>query len=180
MYKTKKNTVMNKHLFLLTLALITLFACQSKKTGQTDGSVTYELGNLMMEIDQKVDQEVSVKGYITHVCKHSGKKCFITDETGKVSIQIMSGGEIEMFDKELVGSQIKVKGMVKESQHLSSADLQNQEEKMLSMQTEGTLNEEQCDAELASIEDMRQWMKDHNKDLYTIYRIDGLSYEVLD
>lgn len=181
MYKTKKNHGMKNLSFLMTLAVVVLFsACQSKKAEQTNESVAYELSKLMTEIDQKVDQEISVEGIVTHVCKHSGKKCFITDETGKVSIQIMSGGEIETFDKELVGSRIQVKGIVKESQQLSPEDLQAQEDKVLAMQTEGTLEEEQCDTERASIEDMRKWMKEHNKEVFTIYRIDGLSYEALD
>lgn len=171
---------MYKHLLLLTLLLVSLIACQSKKTEQAQTSNAYELETLMKEIDQKVDQEILVDGFVTHVCKHSGKKCFITNETGKVSIQIMTGGEIEMFDKELVGSTIRVKGVVKESQTLSPEDLQSREERMLAMQTEGSLNADQCDAELASIEDMRKWMTENSKEFYTIYRIDGLSYEVVD
>lgn len=173
---------MNKQLILsiLTLACFVFSACQSKKAEQTTEGIALELTNLMNEIDEKVDQEIFVKGIVTHVCKHSGKKCFITDDQGKVSIQIMSGGDIQLFDKELVGSQIQVKGIVKEAQQLSSDDLQKQEEKVLALQTEGTMEEEDCATERASIEEMRQWMKERKKEHYTIYRIDGLSYEKID
>ena len=39
---------------------------------------------------------------------------------------------------------------------------------------------ESCDAETANITAMRQWMKEHNKDFYSIYYIDGTNYEVVE
>ena len=39
---------------------------------------------------------------------------------------------------------------------------------------------ESCDAETANIANMRKWMKDNQKDFYSIYYIDGTNYEVVE
>ena len=36
---------------------------------------------------------------------------------------------------------------------------------------------ETCEAELANINEMREWMQEQGKDYYAIYYIDGLSYQ---
>jgi hypothetical protein len=39
---------------------------------------------------------------------------------------------------------------------------------------------ESCAAELSNISDMRKWMKDHGKDYFVIYFMDGLSYTTIE
>lgn len=41
-------------------------------------------------------------------------------------------------------------------------------------------NGETCDAELSNIENMRKWMKENNKDYYSIYFVEGTDYEVVE
>ena len=37
---------------------------------------------------------------------------------------------------------------------------------------------ESCESEMNNIKAMREWMKANNKDAYSIYYVDGMSYEV--
>lgn len=169
-----------KILFALALMLC-LFACNNSKsdsTGNTNQTVLL-LNDLMATADDQIEKEVVVRGHVTHVCKHSGKKCFITDENGEISLQILTGGDITAFDKNLVGSEIKVKGIVKE-RRLSKEYIDGIEKETLEKQEEGAASAEQCAAELANVSEMREWMQKRNKDHYAIYYMEGKSYEMVD
>lgn len=170
---------MGKHLFFISTMILCLLSCNNKKAETNHSDSVFELDKLMTVVDQQVDQDVVVRGYVTHVCKHSGKKCFITGESGGVSLQIMATGDITSFDKELVGSLIEVKGTLKE-ERLSKEYIDDKEAQTLDKQQSGAATEEQCEAEFANINDMREWMKSRNKDHYSIYYMDGLAYELAD
>lgn len=170
---------MAKHFIAISMVFFCLLSCTGKKAGTSDAGAVFELDNLMTVVDQQIDQDVVVRGYVTHVCKHSGKKCFITGESGKVSLQIMASGDIGSFDKEIVGSLVEIKGTVKE-ERLSKEYIDNREKDTQEKQEAGAATEEQCATEFANIRDMREWMKNHNKDHYSIYYMDGLTCQVAD
>jgi hypothetical protein len=169
---------MKQFLFSAALALA-LFSCtgNNKQTATSDSA--YELDNLLAVADQKVDETITVVGYVTHTCKHTGKKCFIIGESQEASIQVNADGEIDVFTPELIGSRLSVTGILKEQQ-LSQEYIDEMESEVMLLQNGGEVAAETCEAELASISDMRQWMKDHDKDYYVIYYMDGMKYEVLD
>ena len=67
-----------KQLFLFTVLSFALFSCSAnKKQADTASSYTYELDRLLAVADQKVNDTITLVGYVTHTCKHSGKKCFV-------------------------------------------------------------------------------------------------------
>jgi hypothetical protein len=143
-------------------------------------AAAYELDSLLLVADNLVDKSVSVRGFVTHTCKHSGKRCFIVGKDGKTSFRVEATGEIGGFNRELVGSEIEVKGVVKERR--LTAEFINQHEKEVNEQqaAEEDGSAESCAAELANIQQMRAWMKEHDKDYYSIYYMDGESYEVIE
>lgn len=171
---------MFKHLVLLSTLAICLVACNSKKadTAQTDETV-YKVESLLTVADKQVDNNILIRGHVTHVCKHSGKKCFITDDNGKESIRIEATGDITAFDQELVGSTIEVKGTLKE-RRLTKEEIDGMEKNATDKLESEEVTAEQCETELSNINDMRKWMTEHNKDHYAIYYINGLAYEVVD
>jgi hypothetical protein len=158
-----------------------LFACNSKPKAtevaaeqQTEAQTIVQI---LENAENLVEKEVYITGMVNHVCKHSGKRCFITDSTGENSIRIEAGGELGGFNKELSGSTITAKGILKE-RRLLSTEIDELESKTLEEIEKAEVESDHCSAEMNNIKQMREWMKAHNKDYYAIYYIDGLEYEV--
>lgn len=163
---------MNKYLLLLATIVITLSSFTTESA--------YTIDKLMESIETQVDKEVKVRGKINHVCRHSGKKCFIINEQGDLSMQIMAGGDIETFDKELVGSEIEAVGIVKERRiEKEQIDKNEQDAKDKMQNEESEESHKHCNAMLNNVKQMREWMEKNNKEYYAIYYIEGLKYEVV-
>ena len=169
---------MKQFLFVAAFALA-LFSCSGNRQQGDALAVAYDLDNLLAVAEEQVENTVTVVGFVTHTCKHSGKKCFIVGESQETSIRVEATGEIESFSSELVGSKLAITGILKEH-HLSKEYIDEMENEVKQLQLEEKVAEEVCAAELSNISDMRQWMKDRGKDYYVIYYMDGLTYEVLD
>lgn len=178
-----------KKVFLIAAAVFMLTSCGNKSQQSTPEETTaaqatsevpaYELEELLADADKMIDQVVVVKGTVTHTCKHSGKRCFIVGEDGKTSFRIEAKGDIGGFNKELVGSELAVKGIVKE-RRVSKEDIDQYEQEVNEMKAKEDGSAETCQAELNSITSMRDWMKNNHKDYYAIYYMDGESYEVIE
>ena len=167
-----------KQLFLFALFASTLLSCSgNNKQAEVAGS-TFELDQLLVVAEQKVDENVTVVGYVTHTCKHSGKKCFIVGESQQVSLRVEAQGEIETFSADLVGSKLAITGVLKE-QHVSEESINELEVSVKMLENQEGM-EEACATELSNINDMRKWMADHGKDYYVMYYMDGMTYDVLD
>jgi len=167
-----------RQLVLFAALAFALFSCSGNKNQAKTAEKKVELDQLLTVAEKNIDATVTVVGYVTHTCKHSGKKCFIVGESQKVSLQVMAEGEIETFSADLVGSKLAITGVLKE--HHISEEVINQQEANVKLLENQEGMEEACAAELANIKDMRQWMKDHGKDHYVMYYMDGQKYEVLD
>lgn len=161
---------------IVLLALITT-ACNSKQKPLEEKPV--DVAQLLKMADNQVDQKVLITGTVNHVCSHSGRRCFLIDSTGEYSIRVEAAGTIENFPKEVMGNTILVKGILKEEQ-LTIAEIDEMEANVLEQHPEEAENNgENCSAEMANIKQMRNWMKEHGKDYYAIYYVEGLSYELV-
>jgi len=90
----------------------------------------------------------------------------------------MAQGEIETFSSELVGSKLSITGVLKEYQ-LSEEAINEMESDVKELEQEEGM-EETCATEMTNIKEMRAWMKEHGKDYYVIYYMDGMKYDILD
>lgn len=177
---------------ILSIALLglCLAACANKsdktnenvsevKSGIVENATVYELDDLLAVVENQVDKQVVVKGFVTHTCKHAGKRCFISGKTENSSMRIEAGGEIGGFNRELVGSELAITGTVKENR-LTKEYI----DQMIEELKEGALKEdgsaESCQAELNNINEMKEWMKNNNKDYYSIYYLDGVDYAIVE
>ena len=167
-----------KQLFIFSVLALALFSCSGNKKQAEAPVPAFELDNLLAVADQKVDATVTVVGYVTHTCKHSGKRCFIVGESQEASIRVEAEGEIETFSSELIGSKLAITGVLKEYQ--LSEEYINEMESEVKQLEESAGMAEVCAAELSNISDMRKWMKEHDKNYFVIYYMDGLKYDVLD
>jgi RecJ-like exonuclease len=166
-----------RQFFVLAVFALVFMSCSGNRQAVNSDS-TFELDNLIAVAEQQVDKTITVAGYVTHVCKHSGMKCFIIGESQSVSLLVFAQGEIESFTPELVGSKLSITGILKE-ERLSQEDIDEMENDVKELQEKEGM-EERCAAELDNISEWRKWMKDNNKDYYATYYMDGLKYEVLD
>jgi len=167
-----------KQLLVFSVFAIALFSCTGNKKQAETAATTYELDNLLAVADQKVEETLTVVGYVTHTCKHSGKKCFIVGESQDASLRVEAQGEIETFSSELIGSKLAITGVLKEYQ-ISEEYINEMEVEVKELEQEEGM-EEVCATEMSNISDMRKWMKDHDKNYFVIYYMDGLTYDVLD
>jgi hypothetical protein len=179
-----------KKLALLMMVAVAILSCngnkkadsaaenEKKDTIASVSSPAYDLDELLKVADTEVDKNIKVTGYVTHTCKHSGKRCFIVGESQTASMRIEAKGDIGGFNRELVGSKIEVSGTLKERRLTKEYIDQLEKDTKLKKEEDGAA--ESCAAELSNINDMRKWMKDNNKEYYAIFYVDGLSFNVLE
>lgn len=179
---------MKKMMYLAVMVLaLGLSACgnsskkQSTETASdsTEVSLASAMGveDVLANAETSVGKEITIKGLVTHTCKHSGRRCFIVGADGKTSIRVEAKGEIGGFNRELIGSEIVVKGILRENK-LSKEYIDQMEKEVNDKKAQETGSAESCESEMKNIAAMREWMKENNKDAYSIYYVDGMSYEV--
>lgn len=119
---------MKKSLGVL-LSLVVLFSCtnqvKQKKDEKPAELTVFTVDELQAQGKDLVEKEVLVKGTVTHVCKEAGARCFMMGSTEDVSIRI-EAGLIGSFTQEQMGSDILVRGKLKEVQ-LDEEDLAEME-----------------------------------------------------
>jgi hypothetical protein len=179
-----------KQLFLFAVLAVAFFSCSGNKKTElvaenagttvaaTEQLPVFDLDSLLKAADRELDKNVKVTGYVTHTCKHSGKRCFIVGESQTVSMRVEAKGDIGGFNRELVGSKIEVSGILKERRLTEEYIAEMEKDVELKKKEDGAA--ESCAAELSNIAGMRKWMKDNGKDYYSIYYMDGLNFSVLE
>lgn len=176
-----------KNTFLATVVALLMISCGSsqsnkkvKDVGETKVelmlSSAYTLDSLLTNAVTLIDKEVTVRGHITHTCKHSGRRCFIVGNDPNTTFRVEAKGKIGGFNRELTGSEVAITGMVRE-RRLTKEYIAQQEEQAREKE-DGSA--ESCGAEIANILAMKEWMKSHNKDYFSIYFMDGESFEVIE
>ncbi len=182
-----------KKLLLLSVITISLFACSNDQSQEQNKTQDKEQGQEIKEVEEKaisiaevmdmaeqnINKEVYFKGLVKHVCSHSGRRCILIDSTGTLSIRVEAKGDIGGFNRELSGMKIAVKGKIAEKR-LTVDFINDWEAKVRAKDKNIEDGGKHCSSELSNISDMRSWMKNHDKDYYSIYYINGKSYEVLD
>ena len=159
--------------------MLLLGACHNNKTTKPNTETSFSsVKDLLLNADKQKDKTIKITGIVTHTCKHSGRRCFLSNKNGKEEIRSEAGGKINGFDRELVGSTITVTGILK-SNKLTKEYISQWEEKLKKESTKDEGNVESCEAEMNNIQKMRKWMKEHKKDSYTIYFLQGTDYDTV-
>jgi len=123
---------------------------------------------------ENVGKLVCVQGEVSHVCAHTGLRLFLESENGKLTLEVTTGGDIKIFDQSLADEVIEVEGTLMEKK-LSVKEIDGFEKELESKnEAEG-----HCSTEKENIVKMRTWMKENNKDYYSIYFVKAKSYKIL-
>lgn len=176
-----------KHVLIFAAALLLMVSCgNNKKTEEVQEVLTvdaqspvYTLDSLLANAENLLEQRVTVIGSVTHTCKHAGKRCFIVGDDPKLTMRIEAKGEIGGFNRELVGSELAITGILKE-RRLTQEYIAEAEKEVNEKAAKEDGSAETCAAELSNIQGMKDWMKANNKDYYAIYYMDGESFEVVE
>jgi len=170
---------MKKYCLFAAFAIfaLALTSCSGNRQQAGDAIAVFELDDFLAVAEQKVDQTITVVGFVTHTCRHAGKKAFIVGESKGTTFRVEAEGEIRGFASDLIGSKLAITGIIKED-HLSEEVIDEMENNVRSLQ-EGGASAELCEAELGNINEMRAWMRERNKNYYAIYYMEGITYELL-
>jgi len=185
-----KTNIMTKNLLpFLFISLMFAFACNQgpKETAEevTVDTVLLAVATFDTAAPYFVDQPVWIEGTVYHTCKHGGKRMFIVDGSDSVMVEITTGPTIVMFDEALVGSRVKVLGILKE-ERIDEKYLNEWEAEVLAPEEdheaglhEGTKGHEDQpkEAKLEQINALRDQLKDSGKDHLSFYSIEAISFE---
>ena len=121
-------------------------------------------------------KEVMIKGTVTHVCKHSGKRLHLMGSDDKTILRL-EAGEIGQFQRELEGSDIVAKGVFRreviDEEYLAKwADEMGSGGKHMSHEEE--------EEEQGRMQRYRQMMKETEEGYLENFWVDGLSFETVE
>ena len=112
-----------KHFIYLAAAVLTLTmaSCGGKQTEkaaeETVAVVEIEkaqsVEDILGDAASLVGKEVTLRGIVDHTCSHSGRRCFILGTDPALTMRVEAKGNIGGFNRELSGSEIAVKGILR-------------------------------------------------------------------
>jgi len=110
----------------LSLLLVSglLAACNNQKSEKTQ-SVSVPLSEIKAKAPELMGKLVSVEGMVAHVCRESGKRLFLGEE----SFKILATDKVPSFKVDWEGSDIIVTGYLKEDK-IDEAYLSNWEKEL--------------------------------------------------
>lgn len=111
--------MMIKNILGLLVVAALMFSCgtQDKKNDKASTekeSAILTVDKIMADIENFVDKDLVVKGLVSHVCEHGGKRMFILGDDPDVALRITPDNNIGVFEKELEGNTVLIKGVLKE------------------------------------------------------------------
>lgn len=169
---------MKKILLLLSMIAIFVSCGNNPQTAnKTDEVATVDVPALSLadfdaQAGKLVDQEINITGIVDHVCKQGGKRLFLVDDFGTVHID----GD-ERFDESLTGSNIVVRGIVKELR-IDEAYCLKMEEDQIQKHKKGLDSDELYAQKMEEIKNYRDSMQSAGVDHLSFYTIDYVSHTI--
>jgi hypothetical protein len=174
---------MKRIIFILFIPLVLFFACNEKTSNNNSsenadpevvGSIV-PVDNLMKDPEAYVGKVVEVEGLVTHVCKHSGKRLHLTSPATNDMIRVEATGDIIQFERELEGSEVRMKGLVQKL--VIDEDYLAKWENELSAKGEDH-DHSQEEAETELLTNMRMRLENSGQDQLVSYWMDGSSFKI--
>jgi hypothetical protein len=169
-----------KNILLVLLISIVSFSCKSDKKAEAQNEEkTIEIVEIpkvaLGEFDTKagefIGKEVEITGIVDHVCKHGGKKLLLVTDEGDAHVV-----SDERFDEALMGSEIKLVGVVLE-ERIDEAYILKMEEDNIKSHSEGASNEEQFNNKKKHLQEYRDKMEKEGIDHISNYSLQYVSHK---
>lgn len=178
--------------FLIVSSLLFLLSsCGGASNKSSSSDISFQVGDLLNEASEWVDNEIEVEGLCTHICAHGGTKIFLMGDTDSESIRV-EANKLGRFTNDCLNQIVNVKGVLKE-ERIDEAYLQRWEEE-LKIQPENHGEEGGCDTEkvargesvdqdtldrIASFRDRIEEEKEKSGKAYlSFYHIEAISYAI--
>jgi hypothetical protein len=178
-----------KLLPFLIIPFILLVSCNnsSEKVAEKKADTTaVTVAGFVNQADSLIDKAVVIEGVVYHTCKHDGKRLFLIDNNiDSISVEVTAGGNIAKFDEALIGSRIKIYGLLRE-ERIDDKYLNEWEAEVKKPQTTseagihtGAKGHEDRNTEekLAQINELRAKLKASGKDHLSNFSIEATSYQ---
>lgn len=152
---------------------------QPQAEAEPEMIIEVDLVDLVANTAEFVGKEISVSGTVDHVCKHGGKRLFIMAEDPQIRFKVEAGEFISAFDATLAGSDITVRGVVKE-QKIDDAYLDTQEAGLEAEDSsaEHAEADDHNEQEHKNIESLREQVSDSEDGCISFYSLDCQAIEV--
>ncbi|MCB2206454.1 hypothetical protein KQI65_17045 [bacterium] len=126
-----------KQFFVITLAAVLLTACGQQNSDENKDAAgsAVTVTKMLASAQDNIDGEVTIEGLVTHVCKHGGRRVHVTDAETNEKIRVEAPEDMPAFARELEGSDIVVKGILRETR-IDSAYIAEYEQELLAAQSE--------------------------------------------
>ncbi len=170
---------------LILLSGMFLFSCNSGKDDKYNNAVKLAVLTFEQSAPNSVEKPVIIEGTVFHTCKHSGKRLFLVDGTDSIRVEVTAGAGIIKFDEKLVGSRVKVSGILKEERidekYLS--DWENEVKKPEENHEAGVHSgavgheDQSVNDKLDQINSLREDLKNSGKDHLSFYSIEAEKVE---
>lgn len=171
--------------FMMALTVFAFVSCgdensntQNDSTADVSDTVKAETSAEAVSLDEfdakasdLVDKEIELTGIVDHVCKHGGKRLFLVSDGGNLHVD----ADVR-FDDALAGSEIVVRGIVRE-ERVDEAYLVKWEEDETNKHSEGDDNEERMAQVKEQIKYYRDSMSTAGVDHLSFYSLEYVSHE---
>ena len=175
-----------KLILSIGILALTISACNlvSKRLDPGD-AVIVAVATFENQAAAIVEKAVIIEGTVLHTCKHGGKRMFLVDGNDSVRVEVTAGKEIPKFDEKLVGSRLRVLGILKEEKidekYLN--EWENEVKKPVENHDAGVHtgakgHEDQgVQDKLDQINSLREDLKNSGKDHLSFYTIEASKFE---
>jgi alpha-glucuronidase len=175
-----------KIFFLTGIIALALSACNMGLKGfDNPDAVKVAVATFEQQAASAVEKTVIIEGTVLHTCKHGGKRMFLVDGNDSVSVEVTAGKDIPKFDEKIVGTRVRVLGVLKE-ERIDERYLNEWENEVKKPEANhnvgvhsGAKGHEDQDTQdkLDNINSLREDLKNSGKDHLSFYSIEASKFE---
>jgi hypothetical protein len=111
---------MKKTLLLLAMGAFIALSNMGCHNGNKQTSSIISVDSFLLSPEKWAGQDVQIKGTISHVCRHSGKKCFLFGKDAEKTVKVNAGGDHATFDIKAEGTDVEITGTVVEDEKIDA------------------------------------------------------------
>lgn len=185
-----------KKLIILAAVAMLFSACSnsakdsSEQIKANSNQITeVQVNDFEKQADNLEGEQVIMKGAVMHVCKHGGKRLFISGDNPDIRVKVTKGENMASFKPELEGSEISIQGIVQvqevDEAYLNQwendvkADMKESDKKIHTGEEGHEENEGEKEETLMKIKNMRKQLKESGKEKLTFYSVECEDYKII-